>query len=83
MVQGLLDFQLRVASAVDDVAVDHYEVRLLRIQGLVHELDGAAIRLFVILGVVELHHFELAVGAESKRGLRRLRAGRGHAGACG
>jgi hypothetical protein len=72
MVQCLLDLQLGIAPAVDNVPIDHHEVRLLRVQRAVHQLDGPAVRLFVVLGVVELDYLELAVGAEGEAGLGRL-----------
>jgi hypothetical protein len=32
MVEGLLDLQFGITATVDDVAVDHHEVRLLRVK---------------------------------------------------
>ena len=54
----------------DHVAVDQREVRLLLVQHLAHELDGAAISEVIVLSVVELDNFELAVAVEPQRRVR-------------
>ena len=86
VVDRLLHRQPRLAPAGDHIAVDDHEVRLLLVEHLLHQLDGAAVGELVVLRVVELHHLEGAVGAEpqvpplsgaGRGGNRRRCGGRG------
>ena len=80
VVQRLFDFQLSHAATIDDITVDDHKIRLLRIQGPLHQFNGATVGLLIVLSVVELDHLEGAVGPEGQRWLGGLGARRGRTG---